>query len=191
MNKFKMRVKKRLTDELARIKSFSSDFYKGEREGINFALYTIDSIDGPEKPVLTETEAEWVDRLTDFYSLPDALYYITRCGYGDLFTFTIANKTYELPVDSDITYGELCKLKERLMNAVIYGYEVKKEKLYTVEIPNPNDFVHTILHRNEKGIIISYSADENYKNIKQNQLTEAEIKKDFEWAWQFKEEVEE
>lgn len=65
----------------------------------------------------------------------------------------------------------------------------EKEKLYTVEIPNPNDFVHTILHRTEKGIIISYSTNENYKNIKQNQLTEAEIKKDFEWAWQFAKEV--
>lgn len=134
MNKFKMRVKKRLTDELARIKSFSSDFYKGEREGINFALYTIDSIDGPEKPVLTEEEAEWVDRLTDFYSLPDALYYITRCGYGYLFVFEMAKKTYELPVDSGATYGEFCKLKERLVNAVIYGYEVKKEKLYKVSL---------------------------------------------------------
>lgn len=132
MNKFKMRVKKRLTDELARIKSFSSDFYKGEQEGINFALYAIDSIDEPEKPVLTKEEAEWVDKLTDFYSLLDALYYITRWGYGYSFNFEMCGKTYELPVDSNATYGEIRKLKERLVNAVIYGYEVKKEKLYEV-----------------------------------------------------------
>lgn len=130
MNKFKMRVKKRLTDELARIKSFSSDFYKGEQEGINFALYTIDSIDGPEKPVLTETEAEWVDKLTEPFDTLDALYYITRCGYGYDFTFEMCGKTYELPLDADITYGELYELKYRLMNAVLYGYEVEKEKLY-------------------------------------------------------------
>lgn len=80
---------------------------------------------------------------------------------------------------------------ETFAKAWLFGYEVEKEKLYTVEIPNPNDFVHTILHRTEKGIIISYSTDENYKNIKQNQLTEAEIKKDFDWAWQFAKEVEE
>lgn len=81
---------------------------------------------------------------------------------------------------------------EKAYNFKVRGsYEVDKEKLYTVELPNPNDFVHTILHRTEKGIIISYSADENYKNIKENQLTEAEIKKDFEWAWQFAEEVQE
>jgi hypothetical protein len=134
MNKFKMRVNKRLTDELARIKSFSSDFHKGEQEGINFALYAIDSIDEPEKPVLTEEEAEWVDKLTEPFNTLDALYYITRCGYGYDFTFEMCGKTYELPLEDGITYGELYGLKERLMNAVIYGYEVKKEKLYTVSL---------------------------------------------------------
>lgn len=134
MNKFKMRVNKRLTDELARIKSFSSDFYKGEQEGINFALYAINSIAEPEKPVLTKEEAEWVDKLTDVYDVPDALYYITRCGYGYDFTFTICRETYELPLEDDITYGELYKLKERLVNAVLYGYEVRKKKLYTVSL---------------------------------------------------------
>lgn len=169
----------------------ASQYDKGYGNGIAFAINLLDKLDEPEKPVLTKKEAEWVDKLTDFYSLPDALYYITRCGYGYLFVFEMAKKTYELPVDSGATYGEFCELKERLVNAVVYGYEVEKEKLYTVEIPNPNDFVHTILHRTEKGIIISYSTDENYKNIKQNQLTKSEIKEGFAWAWQFAEEVEE
>lgn len=142
MNKFKIRVKKRLTDELARIKSFSSDFYKGEQEGINFALYAIDSIDEPEKPVLTEEEAEWVDKLTDSFSVPNALYYITRCGYGHLFNFEMRGKTYELPVDSSVPYGEVRKLRERLVNAVIYGYEVKKEKLYTAKLKATNEYLY-------------------------------------------------
>lgn len=49
--------------------------------GIDKAFNVIKQIDEPEKVVLTEQEAEWVDKLTDFYSLPDALYYITRCGF--------------------------------------------------------------------------------------------------------------
>ncbi|QBX24714.1 hypothetical protein Javan202_0035 [Streptococcus phage Javan202] len=112
----------------------ASQYDKGYGNGIAFAINLLDKLDEPEKPVLTKKEAEWVDRLTDFYSLPDALYYITRCGYGYLFVFEMAKKTYELPVDSGATYGEFCKLKERLVNAVIYGYEVKKEKLYTVSL---------------------------------------------------------
>ena len=199
MNKFKMRVKKRLTDELARIKSFSSDFYKGEREGINFALYAIDSIDEPEKPVLTETEAEWVDHLTEFFDTPDALYYITRCGYGYSFNFEMCGKTYELPVYSNATYGEIRKLKERLVNAVIYGYEVEKEKLYTVEIPNPNGsgYSKTYLCKNEDDKVelftwshsTSIEYADNWKELEPAQLTEEEIKEDYEWAWRFAEEV--
>lgn len=95
-------------------------------------LNIIDQLDEPEKPVLSKEEAEWVDKLTDVYDVPDALYYITRCGYGYDFTFEICWKTYELPLEDGITYGELYKLKERLVNAVLYGYEVRKEKLYEV-----------------------------------------------------------
>lgn len=102
--------------------------------GIDKALNVVKQLEEPEKVVLTKKEAEWVDKLTDFYSLPDALYYITRCGYGYLFVFEMAKKTYELPVDSGATYGEFCELKERLVNAVIYGYEVEKEKLYTARL---------------------------------------------------------
>lgn len=100
--------------------------------GIDKALSVVKQLDEPEKVVLTKEEAEWVDKLTDFYSLPDALYYITRCGYGYDFTFEMCGKTYELPLEDGITYGEFYALKERLMNAVLYGYEVRKEKLYEV-----------------------------------------------------------
>ncbi|SNU09832.1 hypothetical protein SAMN05216470_2048 [Streptococcus equinus] len=92
----------------------------------------INQIDEPEKPVLTKEEAEWVDKLTDVYDVPDALYYITRCGYGYGLTFEICGKTYELSLEDGITYGELYKLKERLVNAVLYSYEVDKVKYYEV-----------------------------------------------------------
>ncbi len=104
--------------------------------GIDKALNVVKQLDEPEKVVLTKEEAEWVDKLTDFYSLSDALYYITRWGYGYSFNFEMCGKTYELPVDSDAPYGEIRKLKERLINAIIYGYEVEKEKLYTVKFAN-------------------------------------------------------
>lgn len=134
MNKFKMRVKKRLTDELARIKSFSSDFYKGEQEGINFALYAIDSIDEPEKPVLTEEEAEWVEGLKEeqerrpFWTKYSTLYFITRCGFGYGFSYDHKGREIELKHYPHEIHAE----KERLANAILYGYEIEKEKLYEV-----------------------------------------------------------
>jgi hypothetical protein len=152
-------------------------------------------IEEPEKPVLTKEEAEWIDKLTDFYSLPDALYYITRCGccgYGHLFTFDFWGDTYELPVDNGTTYNETQRLKERLVNAVIYGYEVEKEKLYTVEIPNPNSDNHLVLRKNFDGkVCVSLLHSEYWRENESTRLTEAEIKECFNWAWQFAKEVQE
>lgn len=67
---------------------------------------------------------------------------------------------------------------------------VEKEKLYTVEIPNPNSDLKLILVKvNEKLKLIEVYEDqlEEYKNIRS--LTEQEIRKDFDWAWQWKKEV--
>ena len=124
-----------LNEEIKNHQAKDTPFQRGYRIAAKRAREAFEQLDGPEKPVLTEEEAEWVDKLTDFYSLPDALYYITRWGYGYYgysFNFEMCGKTYELPVDSGATYGEIRKLKERLVDAVIYGYEVEKEKLYEV-----------------------------------------------------------
>lgn len=81
-----------------------------------------------------------------------------------------------------------------------FGYEVEKEKLYTVEIPNPNggEYGRVFLGKYGSGKVglhcwTSYKQinfDDSWKKDKIAQLTESEIKKDFEWAWQFAEEAE-
>ena len=75
------------------------------------------------------------------------------------------------------------------------GYEVEKEKLYTVEIPNPvitdNSDSVTVLVKTDLGVVLTDVV--NYIGRKQEsayQLTESEIKQDFEWAWQLAKEVE-
>ncbi|MGO0058052.1 DUF1642 domain-containing protein, partial [Streptococcus suis] len=68
-------------------------------------------------------------------------------------------------------------------------------QLYTVEIPNPNathDDVY-ILGRTLSGSIaiwrsIGRNGNKNYDS--DFQLTESEIKQDFEWAWQWAKPVE-
>ncbi|MCK3937174.1 DUF1642 domain-containing protein [Streptococcus suis] len=88
--------------------------------------------------------------------------------------------------------------QETFARAWLDGYEIEQEKLYTVEIPDPNrpDTVTFLYKENGKVFIGSdIFLDEvpNYKWEKEpeNQLTESEIKKDFAWAWQFAKEVEE
>lgn len=71
---------------------------------------------------------------------------------------------------------------------------VEKEQLYTVEIPNPN--------RNSKGCakfrleklgdkvyLVKRKSKDVYQNKDSQKLTEQEIRKDFDWAWQWAEEV--
>lgn len=166
--------------------TFMSEIIWVKRDDV---LDIIKQLDEPEKPKVPQVAVEFYERYKDdnlvlgewfgdFYS-PEAIEDFP--GMDELAKWlhdndNETNRQREFALATLVTLG-------------IDAVEVEKEKLYTVEIPNPNDFVHTILHRTEKGIIISYSPYENYKNIKQNQLTEAEIKQDFEWAWRFAEEV--
>ncbi|WP_312248516.1 DUF1642 domain-containing protein [Streptococcus parasuis] len=71
----------------------------------------------------------------------------------------------------------------------------KKEKLYTVEIPNPNDkYCMNALKRLPSGkiqLVLLHRSNTRYFKNEEYQLTESEIKQDFEWAWQFAKPVEE
>ena len=68
----------------------------------------------------------------------------------------------------------------------------KQEQLYTVELPNPNKEEHPVLYKNRDGkVSIIFPSVPCWREVKNAQLTESEIKEDFEWAWQFAEEVKE
>ena len=73
-----------------------------------------------------------------------------------------------------------------------FGYEVEKEKLYTVEIPNPNSIGGKLVlfKQQSTGRLILDMLNPNINKPKYIHLTEPEIKKDFEWAWQFAKDVE-
>lgn len=164
--------------------TYDEDAYN---RGLDVALHYVNQLDEPEKPVLNEKEAEWVDNLTNFFSLSDALYYINRCGYGYLLSFEMNNHTYELPVDDVMSYGEMCVLKERLTNAVLYDYEVVKEKRYIVEVPNPydNDQRDFALYRNRDGeVILNVMVEKGWRDLDEVKLTEKEIKKNFAYLWE-------
>ncbi|EPW80147.1 DUF1642 domain-containing protein [Streptococcus agalactiae] len=71
---------------------------------------------------------------------------------------------------------------------------VEKENLYTVEIPNPNERqLSFVLMRQLSGnVSIKVMRRDNLDLLKIDnnlQLTESEIRKDFDWAWQFRKDV--
>lgn len=68
---------------------------------------------------------------------------------------------------------------------------VEKEKLYTVEIPNPNSAGgKTVLFKARSGNLIMGMLNDDINKPNFLWLTEQEIRKDFDWAWQFAKEVE-
>ncbi|HFI0131023.1 TPA: DUF1642 domain-containing protein [Streptococcus suis] len=82
--------------------------------------------------------------------------------------------------------------QETFARAWLFGYEIEQEKLYTVEIPDPNGWYKVrCLTRRSNGKLCIDGFD--YKDIlleTRAHFTESEIKQDFEWAWQFAKEVE-
>lgn len=136
------------------------------------ALAIVRKLDEPEKPVVSQFIDSWIQG--------------AKYNGFDL---------YEAMTDdemSDKVATWIVCHPETFAKAWLFGYEVEKEKLYTVELPNPNAGGHVVLCKTSDGVVlITFASIARWRGSKNVQLTEAEIKKDHAWAWQFAEEVEE
>lgn len=84
--------------------------------------------------------------------------------------------------------------QDTFARAWLDGYEIEKEQLYTVEIPNPESDSLTVLEKLDDGTVVISQMDDfpvDWRNHAEYQLTEQEIRKNFEWSWQFAKPVEE
>ena len=166
-------------------KNKTDDYQRGEAAGLNFALLLLDELDEPEKPVVPQFVADWYEEHKD-----DIEY--------NLYNLCTDFRKQKLRVDLHVWFGDdNNKPIETLVKMKLFGYEVEKEKekekLYTVEIPNPNSAGGKIVLNKQQstGKLILEMLNPDVNKTKYLHLTEAEIKEDFEWAWQFAEEVEE
>lgn len=156
--------------------------YNYYNKGIDTAISFAKQIDEPEKPVVPQFVADWYEK--NEYSLERNIY-----------TLCIRSYQRELPKEEFSKWFDDVRNKaiETLVKMKLYGYEVEKEKLYTVELPNPNrtdvSLVLGVYNGGKVAMFANYT--DNWKYKEQYHLTEAEIKKDFDWAWQFAEEVKE
>lgn len=168
-------------------------YNKGLINALTYALNVTNQLDEPEKPVLTKEEAKWIKKLKARYiSRENQLYIITRQGWGNDFCFSYYGEQVELPYEHWKGKEDIESVKRRLVDAIIYGHEVEKEKLYTVEIPNPNGGTYLALCKDVDGkLFFDAFFSEEWKTFGKCKLTESEIKEGFAWAWQFAEEVEE
>lgn len=166
--------------------SKGTDFDYGHDYGIQRAIYLAEDLDDqqapinkPEKPVVPKFVADWYEEHKDNFEYSVQCLCVQGCK---------PVRQIDIWFDNDDN-----KPIETLVKMKLFGYEVEKEQLYTVEIPNPNSAGgHVVLCRISDGIVsIAFAKVDRWRGRTDFQLTESEIKKDFEWAWQFAEEVEE
>lgn len=150
-------------------------------EFVEEVINIISQIHEPQTVVLPKEVAEWIEKCKNMNcSLRDAM--TDARNHEELNTWFLGSNE-----DKGVYHNQ-----ETFVRAWLDGYEVEKEKLYTVEIPNPESVYPMILYKNDGGRVIlgTCYTPENWKKLERNQLTESEIRKDFEWAWKFRKEVE-
>ncbi len=155
----------------------------GFEEAKGNALFVSNFLDEPEKPAVPQFVADWYEenKYTFEYSLAQLI--------NDYYKSAIEDDNLRLWFGFDLDND---KPIETLVNMHQFGYKVYEKKLYKVEIPNPNSDNHLVLRKNINGkVCVSLLHSEYWRGNESTRLTESEIKQDFEWAWQFAEEVEE
>ena len=140
---------------------FSKGVYLEKRDVINI----ISKIDEPQKVTVPKFVAEWIEEMKQdkrpLYSVMSSL-------------MNKINNEWTVWKGANMNFSEIVAL------AWIYGYEIEQEKLYTVEIPNPNSNpnAHTILRKTEKGIVFVAMANARWNDWEESKLTEYEIKQE-------------
>ena len=133
-----------------------------------------------KKPVVPQYVADFYESIKDDFE--DKVY--------DL-CVQFNNDNEEL--NRDVWWWFGCAVNKPIVTLVkmkLFGYEVEKEKLYTVELPNPNKTDYCVLRKNnEDKVDITLYYIDWWRDDKSTWLTESEIKQDFEWAWKFAKEV--
>ena len=188
--------KQELIDELKKLLAIPSEI-QGHNYGLRRAIALAKQLDEqqapsnePEKPVVPQFVADWYEEHKDNFEIYLSELCINFTCNRERLNDKLAN-WYEQLENKPI---------QTLVNMHQFGYEVQKEKLYTVEIPNPNGsgYSKIYLAKNKDGKVelftwsgyTSIEFADNWEQEENAQLTESEIKQDFAWAWQFAKEVE-
>lgn len=161
----------------------------------NQVLDIFSQIDEPQKPKVPQVAVEFYEKYKD-----------GMLALGEWFSDFYSNEAIEdFPRMEELTewlYDNDNETNSRrelalatLVTLGIDAVEIEQEKLYTVEILNPNSSGYSkfYLARNNGGKVelfiwgcyTSIEFADDWKQEEDAQLTEAEIKKDFAWAWQW------
>ena len=146
----------------------------------NQVLDIVSQIDEPQKPVVPKFIAEWIESQKESFSdvsaidMYDNLTLDNNGGYYHEVWLWVNDHHYDF------------------IKAWHDGYTAEQEKLYTVEIPNPNSAGGKLVlfKQQSSGRLILDILNPNINKPKYLHLTESEIKQDFDFLWQWAKEAE-
>lgn len=156
-------------------------------DGLRYAKNIINQIDEPEKVKLTKAQEDYLLSFGDIENEGSedwtaALYYIVRVGWGYLFTTAPSAGSDKIPLNGDY-YKKLSgnldfdDLKTLLIKALVNGYEVEKEKLYTAKLKLITiSYANYINKRSEDGAIVLSDLN-TASGAYQTSFTQSELKK--------------
>ncbi|MCW6663931.1 DUF1642 domain-containing protein [Aerococcaceae bacterium NML190073] len=172
--------KQELIEKLNILPKYSINTGRFYNIGIGFrkrdVLDLVEQLDEPQKVVIPKEIAEWIEEAkTNYLEWNDHSKgdFVIRCVY-DLFQYGEGKPTYDFDINDMIS--EWSKDNPyTFVRAIIDGYEVEKEKLYTVVLPDVDKFKNShYLRRDMDG---SIRLSKGVFNVKEHtKLTEAEIK---------------
>ena len=161
------------------IKKASESFYACDYIKTKVAESIISQIHEPQKVTVPKFVGEWIEEMKQderpLYSVMSSL-------------MNKINNEWTVWKGANMNFSEI------VAQAWLDGYEVEKEPLYTVEIPNPNiigNEVYVLMKNGFKQVVMVKKFGVDWKKERGFQLTEAEIRKHLEWAWPFAVPVEE
>lgn len=166
----------------------------GEEVSSSFKAKSKEELLNQLKPVVPNFVAEWIEEHKGDYNKWDEeakADFVFR-SINDLFRFGDGLKPWDFTIDEKFSEWTT-KNAYKFITAILFGYEVEKEPLYTVEIPNPNSAggKNVLFKQQSTGRLILDMLNPNINKPKYLNLTESEIKQDFEWAWQWAKPVKE
>ena len=168
------------------IKKASEIFYACDYIKTKVAESIISKINEPQKVTVPKFVGEWIEWCkTNEATLLGAISPIDEFGSA------ICN---DKRVESMAASRWAQRNQDTFARAWLDGYEIEQEKLYTVEIPNPNiigNEVYVLMKNGFNQVVMVKKFGVDWKKERGFQLTEAEIRKHLEWAWPFAVPVEE
>ncbi|HBL2405486.1 TPA: DUF1642 domain-containing protein [Enterococcus faecium] len=179
--------KQELIDKLARLVGSMEDFkgisafHDGKYAGLEHALELIQQLNKSQKPVIPQLVAGWLEKSTDPFTKAEKIAYLIKSKDGDSYYFCdwfVRDGIVTQEQGEELLAWATRQSYETLLS-LYNGYEVEKEPLYYVELPDTDKdsgVVYALEKKRDGGIEISLVDRRKLGVSDSTKLSEQEIK---------------